>query len=141
MSAAPCSRPMRSARCARICSSCSSRGNGRSSPPSYAISPIASSRGSSTRCRAFKPSQTQGISTMPNERFEEFADRFMKSIGEPGCDLQALVDELIELHAVERDRSEEHTSELQSLMRISYAVFCLKKKTNKTNIASHNKTH
>src|SRR3546814_8247205 len=36
-------------------------------------------------------------------------------------------------------RSEEHTSELQSLMRISYAVFCLKKKTNKKtspNIAS-----
>src|SRR3546814_3654401 len=29
------------------------------------------------------------------------------------------------------DRSEEHTSELQSLMRISYAVFCLKKKTSK----------
>src|SRR3546814_7659364 len=29
---------------------------------------------------------------------------------------------------VEMDRSEEHTSELQSLMRISYAVFCLKKK-------------
>src|SRR3546814_3921279 len=31
-----------------------------------------------------------------------------------------------------RVRSEEHTSELQSLMRISYAVFCLKKKTNTT---------
>src|SRR3546814_4084853 len=31
-------------------------------------------------------------------------------------------------------RSEEHTSELQSLMRISYAVFCLKKKRNKQNI-------
>src|SRR3546814_3824205 len=30
-------------------------------------------------------------------------------------------------------RSEEHTSELQSLMRISYAVFCLKKKQNKNN--------
>src|SRR3546814_5214460 len=30
--------------------------------------------------------------------------------------------------AVRRSRSEEHTSELQSLMRISYAVFCLKKK-------------
>src|SRR3546814_10770957 len=29
------------------------------------------------------------------------------------------------------DRSEEHTSELQSLMRISYAVFCLKKKTKR----------
>src|SRR3546814_5552215 len=31
---------------------------------------------------------------------------------------------------MERVRSEEHTSELQSLMRISYAVFCLKKTTN-----------
>src|SRR3546814_7193510 len=31
------------------------------------------------------------------------------------------------------DRSEEHTSELQSLMRISYAVFCLKKKNTKTD--------
>src|SRR3546814_3460734 len=30
-------------------------------------------------------------------------------------------------------RSEEHTSELQSLMRISYAVFCLKKKKNNTS--------
>src|SRR3546814_6726934 len=30
-------------------------------------------------------------------------------------------------------RSEEHTSELQSLMRISYAVFCLKKKKNSTH--------
>src|SRR3546814_2701205 len=35
-------------------------------------------------------------------------------------------------------RSEEHTSELQSLMRISYAVFCLKKK-KKTNSIEHNK--
>src|SRR3546814_6861444 len=31
-------------------------------------------------------------------------------------------------------RSEEHTSELQSLMRISYAVFCLKKKNNKLQL-------
>src|SRR3546814_6263944 len=34
-------------------------------------------------------------------------------------------------------RSEEHTSELQSLMRISYAVFCLKKKNEKTASTSH----
>src|SRR3546814_2213883 len=33
---------------------------------------------------------------------------------------------------LQNDRSEEHTSELQSLMRISYAVFCLKKKNNIT---------
>src|SRR3546814_3737283 len=32
-----------------------------------------------------------------------------------------------------KERSEEHTSELQSLMRISYAVFCLKKKKKKHN--------
>src|SRR3546814_3609908 len=37
---------------------------------------------------------------------------------------------------VER-RSEEHTSELQSLMRISYAVFCLKKKKQRTPSALH----
>src|SRR3546814_7519892 len=38
-----------------------------------------------------------------------------------------------------KGRSEEHTSELQSLMRISYAVFCLKKKKNKYQYAnSHN---
>src|SRR3546814_6560508 len=38
-----------------------------------------------------------------------------------------LYDEGVELATAHADRSEEHTSELQSLMRISYAVFCLKK--------------
>src|SRR3546814_9129450 len=37
------------------------------------------------------------------------------------------------------ERSEEHTAELQSLMRISYAVFCLKKKTY--NKATHETSH
>src|SRR3546814_9499394 len=37
--------------------------------------------------------------------------------------------DLVERGGGRRERSEEHTSELQSLMRISYAVFCLKKKT------------
>src|SRR3546814_14698698 len=36
-----------------------------------------------------------------------------------------------------RTRSEEHTSELQSLMRISYAVFCLKKNKTKKQITNH----
>src|SRR3546814_4783113 len=36
-----------------------------------------------------------------------------------------------------QDRSEEHTSELQSLMRISYAVFCLKKKTHRDSPSSN----
>src|SRR3546814_1051164 len=48
--------------------------------------------------------------------------------------LEAVGDELWQ-----RVRSEEHTSELQSLMRISYAVFCLKH--NKTTTSYHNHTH
>src|SRR3546814_1736997 len=56
--------------------------------------------------------------------------------------LLALSDELggigLEHHrSSENSRSEEHTSELQSLMRISYAVFCLKKK----NINKHSKNN
>src|SRR3546814_7401354 len=42
-------------------------------------------------------------------------------------------------HSRRNSRSEEHTSELQSLMRISYAVFCLKKK--KQNIINNNITN
>src|SRR3546814_10638986 len=38
-------------------------------------------------------------------------------------------------------RSEEHTSELQSLMRISYAVFCLKKKTTESRYINEQTTH
>src|SRR3546814_1174380 len=40
------------------------------------------------------------------------------------------IDEARGQYRIQRARSEEHTSELQSLMRISYAVFCLKKKKN-----------
>src|SRR3546814_9941270 len=39
------------------------------------------------------------------------------------------------------ERSEEHTSELQSLMRISYAVFCLKKNNNQYTPHEHNAEH
>src|SRR3546814_4733033 len=71
--------------------------------------------------------------------------------GRPPADLDhPPVDHAVDLHPVadavgsleaQRDagqciRSEEHTSELQSLMRISYAVFCLKKKNNKTTLKS-----
>src|SRR3546814_10001269 len=47
--------------------------------------------------------------------------------GDKYSDAVLLLDE--ENKTVTHSRSEEHTSELQSLMRISYAVFCLKKKT------------
>src|SRR3546814_5213517 len=48
-------------------------------------------------------------------------------------DVSDVAGQMISGHIGHIARSEEHTSELQSLMRISYAVFCLKKKTNKTN--------
>src|SRR3546814_7290214 len=52
--------------------------------------------------------------------------------GQPGA--QAAAPELLDGLAPDRgQRSEEHTSELQSLMRISYAVFCLKKKNKNTH--------
>src|SRR3546814_6130832 len=55
-----------------------------------------------------------------NRRRRLFADTcFAKQHASGGC------------HVRIGRRSEEHTSELQSLMRISYAVFCLKKKNNK----------
>src|SRR3546814_7925023 len=47
---------------------------------------------------------------------------------EDGQRLDSVALPLLPFRRVIRDRSEEHTSELQSLMRISYAVFCLKKK-------------
>src|SRR3546814_9475216 len=51
--------------------------------------------------------------------------------GKPALVIDALISEKEPLTLP--DRSEEHTSELQSQMRISYAVFCLKKKTNVHN--------
>src|SRR3546814_9949859 len=48
------------------------------------------------------------------------------------CDGAGAEEPIASLPGVSR-RSEEHTSELQSLMRISYAVFCLKKKKNMSN--------
>src|SRR3546814_7880034 len=52
-----------------------------------------------------------------------------RSVVDGGAALGAgRIDGSIQLHGRSLQRSEEHTSELQSLMRISYAVFCLKKK-------------
>src|SRR3546814_2338347 len=70
-----------------------------------------------------------------NEAAMDMQQLFIADIGggagdplEPGIRSQAV------------ERSEEHTSELQSLMRNSYAVFCLKKKTLNITEARHNQT-
>src|SRR3546814_9168545 len=63
---------------------------------------------------------------------------YRQRVGHDVCSVPAVVPRLRRNDALRGaedqttcDRSEEHTSELQSLMRISYAVFCLKKKKNK----------
>src|SRR3546814_1283966 len=61
-------------------------------------------------------------SGQPNERLISGTDGIRTVQGSVD---QGVIGRLVKL------RSEEHTSELQSLMRISYAVFCLKKKNNK----------
>src|SRR3546814_10268330 len=68
-----------------------------------------------------------GLARRMGEEFElALFDIDMARLG--GEALEALVDH-VRLLCLAEERSEEHTSELQSLMRISYAVFCLKKKT------------
>src|SRR3546814_1882100 len=53
-------------------------------------------------------------------------DLLLENVGADGLETAERLTEFAEGHGI---RSEEHTSELQSLMRNSYAVFCLKKKT------------
>src|SRR3546814_5667756 len=61
---------------------------------------------------------------------------FMRCSGRATNALRAAVASETRIFSRSKDRSEEHTSELQSLMRISYAVFCLKQKT-RHNIREH----
>src|SRR3546814_6991597 len=56
-------------------------------------------------------------------------DRDERRRAPPALAVQHMRDQFLARPRLALDRSEEHTSELQSLMRISYAVFCLKKKT------------
>src|SRR3546814_1837131 len=70
---------------------------------------------------------------LSGQRFQEVFKTSVRATAEPsafGAYLRSAV-----LHSLAR--SEEHTSELQSLMRISYAVFCLKKKKNNNNTTLH----
>src|SRR3546814_7156243 len=78
------------------------------------------------------------------ERVQELLMPAMNAVERADCDHRCrkgpLVRHLNDLHKI-ASRSEEHTSELQSLMRISYAVFCLKKKrTDNKNQDEHYQT-
>src|SRR3546814_4223000 len=76
-------------------------------------------------CRAQLPERCQTVSAVAETAF---AVSFFNA---------AFLIRVTPISATER-RSEEHTSELQSLMRISYAVFCLKKKTNDRSVTISN---
>src|SRR3546814_4396158 len=83
-----------------------------------------------------RPARTQlrsigsGGETLGTEMLEWSRETFGVTVnefyGQTECNL--VVSNCAEIMPVKPGRSEEHTSELQSLMRISYAVFCLKKK-------------
>src|SRR3546814_955874 len=74
----------------------------------------------------FRSGKENGRLQAPRRQLEEF--------GISARHVTNAIDEIERLGLADcKRRSEEHTSELQSLMRISYAVFCLKKKSTKTH--------
>src|SRR3546814_8818703 len=79
------------------------------------------------RGTAFQQRVWRALSEIPVGTTVSYAD-IARSIGQPKA-VRAVA------QACGANRSEEHTSELQSLMRISYAVFCLKQKKKKSNIS------
>src|SRR3546814_10552792 len=79
-----------------------------------------------------------GGGNIPHQSGPECRDRHHRTQGGRGPGVAVAGGRLARHRAADADRSEEHTSELQSLMRISYAVFCLKKKKHKSTA---NKTH
>src|SRR3546814_7420029 len=77
-------------------------------------------------------------STRDDDRYDDPNLQVQKNPGEISAQAITQLHAMVIGKMLDRDafarwfgRSEEHTSELQSLMRISYAVFCLKKQTNK----------
>src|SRR3546814_2941449 len=77
----------------------------------------------------FRSLAAKGVSASASDRIVRTKDRTKDKIED--IDLDAAKEKISSLAEKASDvvsRSEEHTSELQSLMRISYAVFCLKKK-------------
>src|SRR3546814_6346849 len=94
--------------------------------------PVACSKTASSATGGDLPTQSESTSSQPA------MDASLKLFGVQlkGADRKtfrvALLNDGLKLLRAGDWRSEEHTSELQSLMRISYAVFCLKKKNTQT---------
>src|SRR3546814_1175814 len=87
------------------------------------------------RSAARRPRPARNLNTLDNSRYptanpEANSVDFHNAAGDRRHLRRRHLDPLDRLRGRHVDRSEEHTSELQSLMRISYAVFCLKKKNH-----------
>src|SRR3546814_4078948 len=90
------------------------------------------------RSREFRQHPETGLGTL----IVEIDEQVVREEGQANTGRDGLLDsceakrekELVRGSLAHRPRSEEHTSELQSLMRISYAVFCLKKNKQKHKI-------
>src|SRR3546814_2583763 len=83
-----------------------------------------------------KPGVAEKIArfTVDETQLGNYEGKFLKISRKTRATLYDIINDK-SVGVIEEDpRSEEHTSELQSLMRISYAVFCLKKKKNNNHI-------
>src|SRR3546814_2874117 len=90
-------------------------------------------RGQSVRQRCAHLPQRRDKAVAQAAMLDAFAHRRDRRVGRDHM--------IVDMDAAPDGRSEEHTSELQSLMRISYAVFCLKKKKNTINIKTNYTSH
>src|SRR3546814_7438581 len=86
---------------------------------------FAERRSASIHARAIEPIRLAGVAQDRPDRLDRRWKHSLPSSMVP----RGLADDIAD------DRSEEHTSELQSLMRTSYAVFCLKKKTLNSHLS------
>src|SRR3546814_7326524 len=94
-------------------------------------------------CRSPVTRAEMTMSHKEDLQIDAFVAHWRKTGGSELANTQSFINGLCNLLGLEppagsrtddaHNRSEEHTSELQSLMRISYAVFCLKKKKTKNN--------
>src|SRR3546814_8245160 len=103
------------------------------SPPTHAWSCSATP----TSCLPWKPATSSAPCAPPPATDLPCRRRSKPSADRPAA-LQAILQTIpatLQIVIPAKARSEEHTSELQSLMRISYAVFCLKKTTNQIHIS------
>src|SRR3546814_8235688 len=118
---------------------------GRNSPPAVGAAPPRVHARALERFRGLRvlrrprkvsrsgpmPEPTVGSGTLPHSPDERRQQRAAQPRA-AACPRTFFIAQREENVSCSQDRSEEHTSELQSLMRISYAVFCLKKKNTHT---------